>query len=185
MEQGLIEAAYAREAAKGEIQVLDELRIATLTQHTEMFKWLTASLLAINGGAAISILGTLSIDAIHKVYAGSNFVAGILSALFVGVALQIVSAKGLRPIQALKGYWLAVLVDGERAVDVENELEDDVLKSLRWAWIVPALGWFSGLFFAIGLGVVAHGILTSEGNGDSTSKKIQNSASQSQVDRSK
>ena len=172
-----IQAAYVRQAAKAEIQTLDEFRVATLAQHTEMFKWITASLLAINGAAAVAMIGADAINAVHKICAGANFVVGVFLAINIGVAAQLVSARGLKPLQELKGYWIAVEIDGERIEDLENTLHDNLRKSMRWSWIVPALGWVSGIFFAVGLAVVAHGILEnerSEGNGNAVS--LRNSA---------
>ncbi|MEO7383908.1 MAG: hypothetical protein ABIU18_03155 [Novosphingobium sp.] len=152
-----LQSLYTRSAAKREMQLLDKFHSTTLAQHTELFKWITASLLAINGGAAVTILGSNTVDAAHKIGVGANFVVGIFFALIVGVAAQLLSARTLQPTQALIGYWITVEIDGNRKDDLEVQLGNDLRQSVKWSWVVPALGWMSGLFFAVGLVIIAHG----------------------------
>ena len=157
--QDFNQAELIRQVARAEIQVLDEIRAATLEQHTDMFKWLVASLLTINGAAAVAIINAHELSAIHRVWAGAAFVAGIFFAMFVAVVAQILSAKYLNPLQKLKAYWLTAEIDGTRDERLENGLQGDLIKSIELGWIVPTLGWISGLFFALGLVAVAQGIL--------------------------
>ena len=160
------ETALVRLVARAEVQVLDEIRAATLEQHTEMFKWLIASLLAINGAAAVAMINAHEISAVHRVWAGACFIVGIFFAMVVAVVAQALSAKYLNPLQKLKGYWLTAEIDGTRDESLEENLQGELLRSIRLGWIAPTLGWISGIFFALGLIAVAHGILRNDSDNE-------------------
>ena len=151
-----------KEGAKAEIAFLNETRQMVLEQHSHSFKWITASLLAINGAAAISILNTDKLIVYWKIYSGIFFCIGILLALLVAVSAQKISLKGLIPIQRQIGYWISVSYDGERVEAVETELNKEFAAAMRFSWLVPALGWLSALMFVVGLGVSAKGLLQTQ-----------------------
>ena len=148
-----------REAAKAEIDFLNEMRRMALEQHSHSFKWITASLLAVNGGAAISVLNTSEIAVFWKILAGAWFSAGILTALLVGVVSQKINMQSVGPIQRSIGYWIGVVADGERVESFEGTLAAEAKAAQKFAWLVPTLGWVSGLFFVIGLGTIAFGLV--------------------------
>ena len=148
-----------REAAKVEIAALNESRKLILEQHSHSFKWLMASLLAINGGASIAVLNAESISAHTKVLSGAFFAIGIFSALLVAVASQKISIKSLLPIQSQIGYWISVSRDGERVESTEGKLQGEMKAAIKLAWTAPLFGWISALLFVCGLGVIAMGLL--------------------------
>ena len=147
------------EVIRAEIAHLTEIRQMILEQHSHSFKWLTASLLAINGAAAVATLNTDSIPPVWKVLSGSAFAIGVLCALLVAVLAQKISIKSLVPIQRQIGYWIGVIHDGTRLEEFEAKLGSEMKETMRWGWAIPATGWVSGLFFFAGLGIIAAGLL--------------------------
>lgn len=162
----------SRAAALREISTLDDMRRLLLEQHSHSYKWITASLLAINGGAAVTILGQENLDPIWKVIAGGCFAIGILLALSVAVASQKINILALVPIQRQIGYWLTVSVDGHRLDDLECSLQNELRASAKFAWIVPGLGWLSALTFVLGLSAIAFPLLNQR-NGELDGKSTR------------
>lgn len=147
------------EVIRAEILHLTESRQTILEKHSHSFKWLTASLLAINGAAGAATINS-AISPIWKVAAGSAFSFGVILALLVAVLAQKVSMKSLPPIQRQIGYWIGVIHDGTRLEDFESTLTGEMKEATKWGWTIPVAGWVSGLFFAAGLAMTAMGILS-------------------------
>lgn len=155
--------AELAEVIRAEISSLTEIRQSILEQHSHSFKWLTASLLAINGAAAVATLNTESIPAIWKVFSGAAFAGGVICALLVAVLAQKISIKSLAPLQRQIGYWIGVIHDGTRLEEFEEKIGIEMKAAMRWGWTIPVMGWVSGLFFVVGLGMIALGILDRPG----------------------
>jgi len=111
--------------------------------------WLNASLLAVNGGGAITVFnGAEHIGG--RGAAGAVFVAGIVFALLSATAIQAVIAKQQLPLEIWIGYWRGVEFSGERDDESEVKLAAPITIWEKRAWIAPALGWVSGLLFLAG-----------------------------------
>ncbi|MFM5931728.1 MAG: hypothetical protein ACKOPQ_12545 [Novosphingobium sp.] len=147
-----------KETAREELSALQEYRRLNLEQHSSTFKWLMASLLAINSGGAIAVLNSEAVEMATKIRAGATFSAGIFFALLVGVISQRAAMKGLPPINHLIGYWLSVVHDGVRDEKIETELARNFSKSIRLAWLGQAIGWMSGFSFFAGLVLIGLGL---------------------------
>lgn len=143
-----------KRAALLEIEFLAETRRAVLEQHAAAFKWLNASLFAINGGGIIAVLAAHELSAVSKKMACTAFVAGILFALMSGRLGQTISLLSLKPIQNQSGYWLSVAIDGERDEDCERKLEADAKRAMKWGWTGQACGWASIVAFLVGAAFV-------------------------------
>jgi hypothetical protein len=119
-----------------------------------MSKWLIASLLALNGGAAIALL-----NAHDKVYdpivPGSLFVLGIVFALLNGWLIQLFSLGDVKAMQEAVGYWLSVVHDGERDEALEGEMQKTFAKGDRENNIAASAGWISLLLFLSGCAALA------------------------------
>ena len=154
-----IDAEFVKLAATEEARIIGEARRTALDEHTHMFRWLTASLLVLNGGGALAILSNESLAAASKFASGLFFVLGVILALLVGVAGQRSIRKALPHYAAIFGYWISVSHDGERVEAREQELNDGLLNSMRLGWLSQALGWGSGLMFVLGAGAVGYNLL--------------------------
>lgn len=138
-----------RESAQHEIDSLIQLRTLLLEQHTHSFKWLNASLLAMNGGALVAILNSEKLQP-NIFPATFCFLSGIVLSLLIGVAAQKISIQSLKPYQRMIGYWISVKSDGKRISAFEDQLGDELVEANKYGWIVPAVGWLSGVSFLLG-----------------------------------
>ena len=149
---------WVKLAAIEEKKALDEVRANLWSEHSHLFRWMTGSLLAINGGSAVAVLGSEQLGGLYKVLAGGFFSAGILSALLVGVFGQRASVKALPKIQELAGYWLSVSTDSERAKDLEERLIGALNRPTWDAYASRGAGWVSALLFTVGVLSTGFGI---------------------------
>jgi hypothetical protein len=171
------EADWVKVAAAEEKKTLDEIRTNLWAEHSHLFRWLTGSLLAINGGSAVAVLGSEQIDGIAKLIAGGLFSSGILAALLVGVFGQRANQIALPKIQELAGYWIAVSIDGQRDEEIEANLIGAINKPTWQALASRGAGWLSALLFAGG--VVSIGLAVShqeKGNVESSGEHRSASA---------
>lgn len=149
-------------AAMEEIKSLVDARSRLFDEHTHMFRWLTASLLAINAGAAVAALNSDFLSAHSKIVSGGFFGCGLLAALLVGVLGQKLNKKLLPVVQRQIAYWITVADDGERWEEQETELAAEVQAAIKWAWTVPAIGWVSALIFLAGIASMGLGLIDQE-----------------------
>ena len=125
-------------------------RAIAFEQHSQSFRWLTASLLAINGAAAIAILNSVSIPISAKLWSGIFFLLGILLALGIAVCSQRAGAALLPLIQTQVEYWDRVQFDGQRIIASESEAAANAKMPLRWSSAAQVCGWLSALTFCVG-----------------------------------
>lgn len=113
-------------------------------------RWITTSLLAVNGGAAIAVLGQpMTVNG--KLLTSLFFAAGVLSSL--GSAHLGIKAgqKLLGPMGEAMGYWVSVKHDGIRAANLEGH-EIRMAEMIKNEARMPArLGYLSVACFTAGL----------------------------------
>ena len=166
------EPNWAKLAAHEEKKTLDEIRQSLWSEHTHLFRWLTASLLAINGGAAIALLNAESLTGNTQLVSGGLFTMGILAALLIGVFGQRATQNTLPKLQKLAGYWLAVSSDGIREETLENDLIADLNRVGFAGHASRIAGWISAILFACGVLVIGADVgQKEEANGESTSQR--------------
>ena len=144
-----IESILNREVARLEAETITQVRQVILEQHSSSFKWLNASLLAINGGGCVAVLSIQNLQNQDKAYACFAFILGILAALLSARVGQSIAIRGLVPLQRKLGYWTRVSLTGERDVELEDDLQEESKAAIRWAWIGQASGWLSVLAFVL------------------------------------
>lgn len=117
-------------------------------------KWLTASLLAVNGAGALGVLNAA--DKLHDpAFSGAVFVGGVLLALLSGWVLQLIYFQQIEFAESLEIFWERA-VDTGLADDKEKQiLEQRAREMRRWNWVPPAFGLCSALVFVAGAVVVA------------------------------
>ena len=141
----------ARRIAEHSIDSLKSSQNFLLQQHSDSFKWITASLLTVNSGGAFAILNTEKIDIITKKTSGMYFLVGILLAMLVGVFAQRLTARVIKILNQQVGFWLSVLEDGaipQNLTEIEAQNSKD---ATRLQWIVPVIGWLSAACFVAGM----------------------------------
>lgn len=144
------ESDWLRQAAAEEIENLKLIRATVWDEHTHSYRWLMASLLAINAGACLAIADNAGWGS-YRVIAGAAFAVGIFAALLVAVVGQRANQKSLEPLQKIIGYWISVVDDGERDEQLENKLNDELNASIRIGHASRLVGWISAFAFAVGV----------------------------------
>lgn len=153
--------AMVRRVAELEIASLAESRKMLLEEHSAAFRWLVASLLATNGGAAVAILNMRSLENSLKLWPCVCFFVGVLLALLIGPLSQRANRRMIEPLGHLMGYWVSVAVDGIHDEAVHKPFVQATTKAMRKAWLTQIAGWLSAIAFAIGAVFSAYALTVS------------------------
>lgn len=151
-------ANWNRRGALEEIENLKTIRATAWDEHTHVFRWLMASLLAINGAACLAVVGQAAMPLDYRLWACGAFVTGILSALLVAVLGQRSIQNSLLPLQKYIGYWMTVADDGERDESVETALNNELKISANIGFASRFVGWISACAFLCGVLVAGFGM---------------------------
>jgi len=144
------QAALSRGLAAHQVARLEKISASSAEQLVKTSGWLSAALLAINGGGAIATLNVADRIA-APIYPASAFGAGILFVLLNGVAVQRLNSLCFAPLEHLMAYWRAVEILGQYDDDEEEQFRRPVERIYRLGWIPPTLGWISGACFFAGV----------------------------------
>lgn len=162
----------ARKADKAEAAVLDALKKSAgaeaqfaiavrdlcLHESISMGRWLFASLLAINAGAAVAVLSMDAQDRLQT-WACLFFVIGIVLAMLAGQLTGWLAAAALRPLSRSIAYWSGVALHGRRFGAMEQDYVDAAASLVRKIVWVRAAGYASLLSFIIGCALVGRAVL--------------------------
>ncbi len=153
-----MDIAVLKACARIEADSLTDGVKLVLEQHSSAFKWLNASLLAVNGGGAIAVLAAANLSNSTKLYACTGFFFGILFALLSARLSQSTAIRAVLPFKNQIFYWTRVSITGEQYTDREAELRQEAVKAQRWAFIGQACGWLSATAFMTGAISIALGL---------------------------
>ena len=154
-------ADWNKRGALEEIETIKNIRATVWEEHTHSFRWLMASLLAINAAACWAVAGMEEIGVISRLWSCGIFASGILAALLVAVFGQQSVRSSLLPLQKQIGYWMTVAEDGERSESVEEDLNRELKRSARIGLGGRIAGWISAGAFAAGLAIAGIGLMAS------------------------
>jgi hypothetical protein len=129
-----------------------------LHEVASLSRWLLATLVAINGAAAISVL-PLSMVAEAKLGAALAYLFGILAALGAGLWSLYAFKRVSIAANTMMGYWLSVGGDGQRLAALETTMKrhmDQAIGSRATHLFVFA----SVMAFLAGCALAAWGMLT-------------------------
>lgn len=156
---------WNRVSALEEIENLKNIRATAWDEHTHSFRWIMATLLAVNGGACLAILNHDAIHTTFRLVASGLFIGGLLMALLVAVFGQHSVQKSLGPLQKQIGYWMTVAADGEREEKFESDLNDELKVSARIGMWGRMAGWAAVLCFILGVVIAGYGIAAADNSG--------------------
>lgn len=145
-----------REFAKFLVQTLQQAdsEVADLT--TAMARWVSTSLLVINGGASVAIWQS-DLDWPHRAVACLLGIVGLLLSLLSG-NLAVGSAVSTRVrIAEQIGYWITVVGDGTRLQVLEAKHSNFDQEARRMALPSRVVGWLSVICFCLCIGVAVFG----------------------------
>lgn len=112
----LIECAkYSAELAKVSHQ-------KSIDEHNAAFRWLLASLFALNGGAIVAIINSSNAPKSLVHWPASLFFAGILAAFWMAIMAQNSDRRMIAAMAMWGAYWTEVSVTCEINPDRESEI---------------------------------------------------------------
>lgn len=121
-------------------------RNKTLDEGTAAARWLTASLLAVNGGGAIAALNIVE-KLTRPGLVGGLFVAGLMAAMLSGYLLQHFNYGAVDLLANRAAYWAVVGERGTRDPETEGPMDDAQSRFNRLALCAPLAGWLSAMLF--------------------------------------
>ena len=116
------EQASNRLAAETFMPIMVEAFHDGLREIASLSRWLLATLVVINGAAAIAVL-PLKIDTVAKLGGAAAFPLGILAALGAGLWSLYAFKRVSIAANTMMGYWLAVAGDGQRLAALEATMK--------------------------------------------------------------
>jgi hypothetical protein len=128
-----------------------------LREAGSLSRWLLATLVAVNGAAAISVL-PLKIGMAAKLGGAGAFLCGILAALGAGIWSLYAFKRVSTSAGTMLGYWLTVADDGPRLQALEATMKRHMDQAIG-ARAVHLLVFGSVAAFILGCAAVGWGFL--------------------------
>ncbi|QUT07081.1 hypothetical protein KFK14_06565 [Sphingobium phenoxybenzoativorans] len=132
-------------------------RTVLLEAHQDAYKWLLASLLAINSAGIFTLLSFQLISIRARVIIAILFYLGIMAALLSSYLSQRANRALIGPLGELMGYWITVAHDGELLPEAFEAINQKIQSAVQQARPTQVAGWASAVFFS--LGVISVGIM--------------------------
>lgn len=148
------ERQAVRAAAQLELQTSLALRDRIMTEVTTSARWVQASLLLVNGAAAVAILQTDALPLHGRGMAGAAFVIGLLLSLLSGYVGIHLAQDVPRRFSEFAGYWLSVTIDLLRSEEIERGWIEYGRERARISALAQIPGWASLFAFVVGCGIV-------------------------------
>ena len=157
-----------------DVEQLDELKISALhlselnmegrrhlsEEHSASFKWLSASLLAMNGAGLLGLKDIKLTDPTHALISGAAFYTGIVLALLIAFLGQKSNQKMLDPVARSSLYWRVVAHSGILNEAVQKDIDGRIAMAMKFARWPSRVGFASLTFFSVGLAALALGWVT-------------------------
>ena len=116
------ERTSSRLAAETFMPVMVEAFHDGLKEIASLSRWLLATLVVINGAAAIAVL-PLRVTNVAKLVGAGSFLLGILAALGAGTWSLYQFKRVSIAANTMMGYWLTVAGDGQRIAALEATMK--------------------------------------------------------------
>jgi hypothetical protein len=139
----------ARRTARALSEHMSESMKTLLAETGSIGRWITASLLAVNGAAAAAVF-----SAFDKLASPSGdvafFLGGVVAALFTGVLLQKATIAGAELAGEVIGHALIVEQTGVYHEEAQVLISGMAARSRRSARWPQLAGWLSAMLFSAG-----------------------------------
>ena len=140
-----------RRLAAFEVTAAEESRAKLIDEHSAAFRWMIASLFALNGGAVLTIFGSENLGVQPTLPAFWVFFAGIV-ATFIAVLFGQLSDRGMIAQMHKWGlYWTTVGSFNERDETQENSIKQHIQNAERWGRWARIQAIFAMIFFVLGV----------------------------------
>ena len=132
-----------------------ESRSKLIDEHKSAFRWIVASLFALNGGGILSMFGrdSLAFESIFPAF--WIFFGGIVSTFFTVIVAQMSDRLMIARMHQWGLYWSTVRVIGRRDSENESHIREGIDTAEKWGRRSRYLAMFAMVWFVLGvLGVV-------------------------------
>jgi len=128
-----------------------EARNRLLDENSAAFRWLFASLLTVNGGAALAAFSSDNITKCGKLVSGASFVMGIFFALLLAYFTMKSCEKGVKPTGEIAGFWVDTMWSGEFDEELLEQRKIQLVSTMRpYSLASSFVGWTSAMCFLVG-----------------------------------
>ena len=149
--------AQVKAIAANEVSSCISAKQTIIEEHSASFKWLMASMLAINAGGLLKVGELESVSPAHQLTAAVAFLIGILAALAIAWLGQIAGRKMIEPLAQAIAFWTMTSATGEFDEEEHNQVIANIQKSLKFGTRSRWAGWLSVLAFTTGIVAVLTG----------------------------
>lgn len=150
MEDDTVDPKIWQRVAETELASATHSRNVLLEAHQDTYKWLLASLLAINSGGLLALLNIDTLHGHYKLFVALAFYAGIMASLLSSYLSQRASRQLLPPLGEAMGYWISVANDGQHIPQVWDNINLRIQGAVKEARPTQIAGWVSALCFSVG-----------------------------------
>ena len=146
-----------KRAAAFELEHTAEALRRVIEEHAAAYRWLLASLLAVNGGAILFTKEHL--DSAAGLFAGAIFVLGIMFALVTGWLGQRANGALVAPLREMSAFWISTVESGDFDKKLYEEIAQKEKVALKTASRTQVCGWISAIAFLVGVVVAGVAML--------------------------
>lgn len=157
MDEDKHEHTSNRLAAETFMPIMVEAFHDGLHEVASLSRWLLASLVAINGAAAISVL-PLRMEATARLVSILAFLIGVLAALGAGIWSLYAFKRVSIAANTMMGYWLTVAGDGQRLTALEATMKSHMDQAIG-SRATHAFVFASVAAFLVGCALAGYGLL--------------------------
>lgn len=147
-------ADAVRRIAQHELENATESRRTLIEEHSAAFRWLLASLLAVNGGGVLVLKDLLRFSLANAVIAASFFLGGIMFALLTGWFSQRANRAMIQPLSEMIAFWITCAETNEFDEGTFKQVSETLTPALKKARPTQICGWLSAMSFLAGSSIM-------------------------------
>jgi hypothetical protein len=118
--------APIRRLAEYEAAAAAEIRSKSMDEHNAAFRWLIASLFALNGGAILALLGSDHLTGAAILRSAPSFFLGVILTFAMVMLAQLSDRKMIQHIHSWGLYWSTVTASLLRDENQENQIKSAI-----------------------------------------------------------
>lgn len=141
----------SRRLAEFELAAATELRSKLIDEQGSSFRWIVASLFALNGGAILALVGKGEFELTANLSAFWTFFAGIISTFLSVILAQISDRLKIEILFRSGQFWTKVAVAGVGDDVEENAIKKVLARADRLGHRSRLIALFAMGFFALGV----------------------------------
>jgi hypothetical protein len=146
-----MKADAVRKLAEFEASAAVESRAKLIDEHNAAFRWMIASLFALNGGAILSLFGSGNIGLQATLPAFWIFFGGIIATFVAVLFAQLSDRSMIARMHSWGLYWSTVGVLVERDEEQENSIKASIKQAERLGRWSRVQAIFAMVFFVLGV----------------------------------